>query len=134
MRRSQFTKFLSFLKQQISFPSIFLSILSDIKLNFSVLSKLKHYILWGQNSNSINFSNVLTNLKLRYRYYVIYLWKVFFLTFIWQEYFILKKIHFLENYLDGFASKRTYLSRHDVTLWHFPTCRKRSLIMQKMDF
>ena len=48
MLRSKFTKFLSFLKQQISFPSIFLSILSGIKLNFSVLSKLKHYILWSK--------------------------------------------------------------------------------------
>ena len=46
--RSKFTKFLSLLKQQISFPSVFLSFLSAIKYNFSVLSKLKHYILWSK--------------------------------------------------------------------------------------
>ena len=45
----KFAKFLmSLLEAQVSFSSNFVSILSVIKHNFSVLSKLKHYILWSK--------------------------------------------------------------------------------------
>ena len=44
----KFGKFLvSFLKAEVSFPSNFVLILSANKHNSSILSKLKHYILWS---------------------------------------------------------------------------------------
>ena len=49
----------SFWKAQVRFPSNFASIFSAIKHNFSVLSKLKHYMLWSkrayQNANFLDF-------------------------------------------------------------------------------
>ena len=38
---------MSLLKVQISFPSNFVSILNAIKHNSSLLSRLKHYIVWS---------------------------------------------------------------------------------------
>ena len=45
MIRSKFTKFLSFLKQQIGFSSIFVSLFSAMRHNSSVLFQLKFYML-----------------------------------------------------------------------------------------
>ena len=45
MIRSKFTKFLSFLKQQIGFSSIFVSLFSGMRHNSSVLFQLKFYML-----------------------------------------------------------------------------------------
>ena len=47
---------MSFLEAKDSFPLSFASILSAIKLNFFVLSKLKYYILWSKATHqSANF-------------------------------------------------------------------------------
>ena len=45
MIRSKFTKFLSFLKQQIGFSSVFVSLFSAMRHNSSVLFQLKFYML-----------------------------------------------------------------------------------------
>ena len=44
----KFSRFVSFLEAKVSFRSNFLSILSAIKHNSSLLSKLKHYIHWSK--------------------------------------------------------------------------------------
>ena len=85
---------------------------------FNSQHKSRHWS-WSKdnNSNSIDVSKFLANLKFTYRYYVISLWKAKTLYFqileiflphfyISKVYFILKKTHFLQNYLNLFALKR----------------------------
>ena len=57
--RLKFTKFLSFLKQQISFSLNFASLLCVVRHNSSFISQLKFYVLSTkgacQNTNLVNF-------------------------------------------------------------------------------
>ena len=85
---------------------------------FNSQHKSRHWS-WSKdnNSNSIDVSKFLTNLKLTYRYYVISLWKVKTLHFqileiflphfyISKVYFILKKTHFLQKLFESFCLKK----------------------------